>query len=131
MDLDTEPPDGTRLEFEHHTDVYAAWRDDASSRAAGWSREYGWCLYPETVPKTWAQMVEMFGDSLKTAVRLVPHLEDVHYYQQWPGYMHDHWLATDEVDGNLDDPDLDDIPCDVCKGFCTSITECDRLAESA
>jgi hypothetical protein len=31
-----EPPNGTRLEFEHWTDVYAVWRDDESSRVAGW-----------------------------------------------------------------------------------------------
>lgn len=31
-----EPPDGTRIEFEYGTDVYAAWRDDESSRGSGW-----------------------------------------------------------------------------------------------
>jgi hypothetical protein len=70
-----EPPDGTRIEFEYATDVYAAWRDDASSREAGWTTGDGgevWCLYPECVPHTWAWMVDQFGVSLLTATRLVP-----------------------------------------------------------
>lgn len=70
-----EPPDGTRIEFTHDTDVYAAWRSDAASKAAGWTPGDGgevWCLYGETVPRTWATMLEWFGDSLRHAVVLVP-----------------------------------------------------------
>ncbi len=91
-----EPPDGTRLEFEHHTDVYAAWRSDAESRRAGWPVGDGgrvWCIYGHSVPRTWHWMLAEFGDSLKTAVRLQPHPEDVHMYEQWPTQV---WLARQE-----------------------------------
>lgn len=70
-----EPPDGTRIEFTHCTDVFAAWRDDASSAAAGWTTGDGgevWCLYCHSVPRTWAWMLAQFGSSLRDAVRLVP-----------------------------------------------------------
>ncbi len=69
-----EPPDGTRLEWVHGTDRYAAWRDDASSVEAGWRAGDGgevWCLYPSSVPITWLEMWLMFGDSLRGEVRLV------------------------------------------------------------
>lgn len=82
-----EPPDGTRLEFEHHADVYAVWRGDESSRRAGWQAGDGgdvWCLYGETVPISWHALWLMFGDSLLAAVRLMPHLDDVHKYELWP-----------------------------------------------
>jgi hypothetical protein len=82
-----EPPDGTRIEFEHYTDVYAAWRDDTSSIQCGWPAGDGgwvWCLYGETVPKTWDQMWAAFGESLATAVRLVPVAGDEHLRAQWP-----------------------------------------------
>lgn len=75
-----EPPDGSRIEFEHCTDLYAAWRDDASSREAGWPAGDGgevWCLYGEDVPVTWAQMCADFGDSLRNLTRLVPVAEGV------------------------------------------------------
>lgn len=82
-----EPPDGTRIEFEHHTDVYAAWRDDDSSARAGYPVGDGgevWCLHGQTVPRSWAVMWLEFGDSLRTAVRLVPHPDDVGNYDRWP-----------------------------------------------
>ena len=82
-----EPPDGTRLEFEHHTDRYAVWRDDESSRRAGWPAGDGgdvWCFYGGSVPISWCTLQVAFGDSLKTAVRLMPYREDVHKYDQWP-----------------------------------------------
>jgi hypothetical protein len=82
-----EPPDGTRIEFECGTDVYAAWRDDRSSAHAGYPIGDGgevWCLYGETVPKTWVQMVEEFGDALALAVRLMPVAEDLPKRDQWP-----------------------------------------------
>ena len=83
-----EPPDGTRIEFEHWTDVYAAWRDDESSRRAGWPHGDGgrvWCVYGETVPKSWVEMVKTFGEeSLALAVRLVPHPDDAAKREQWP-----------------------------------------------
>lgn len=85
-----EPPDGTRIEFEHGTDVYAAHRDDASSAQAGWSSGNGgyvWCLYGESVPKPWAIMWLEFGDSLRTAVRLVPVREDAANREKWPTVM--------------------------------------------
>ncbi len=69
-----EPPDGTRLEFEWCTDVYAVWRCDASSREAGWTAGDGgevWMLYPDSVPRTWASLLENFGDALATATVLV------------------------------------------------------------
>lgn len=70
-----EPPDGIRIEVIHHTDRYAAWRDDASSAEAGWTSGDGgevWCVYPNCVPQTWASLVAEFGDSLLDAVWLVP-----------------------------------------------------------
>jgi hypothetical protein len=79
-----EPPDGTRIEFEHHTDVYAAWRDDDSSVRAGYNSDEGWCLFGSTVPRSWAVMWLEFGNSLATAVRLVPHPDDVDNYHRWP-----------------------------------------------
>jgi hypothetical protein len=82
-----EPPDGTRIEFEHHTDVYAAWRDDASSAQAGYAVGDGgevWCLFGSTVPRSWAIMWLEFGDSLRTAVRLIPHADDAGNYAKWP-----------------------------------------------
>lgn len=83
-----EPPDGTRIEFEYYTDVYAAWRDDDSSRRAGWSHGDGgkvWVVYPGSVPKTWAELGQEFGwDVLALAVRLVPHPDDVANYEKWP-----------------------------------------------
>jgi hypothetical protein len=75
-----EPPDGSRIEFEHHTDVYAAWRDDAASREAGWTCGDGgevWCLYGDDVPVTWVRMCADFGDSLRTLTLLVPVAEGV------------------------------------------------------
>jgi hypothetical protein len=85
-----EPPDGTRIEFEHCTDVYAAWRDDASSAQAGYEVGDGgevWCLFGTTVPRTWTIMWLEFGASLATAVRLVPHPDDVGNYGKWPTAM--------------------------------------------
>jgi hypothetical protein len=82
-----EPPDGTRIEFEHHTDVYAARRDDDSSARAGYQVGDGgevWCLFGNTVPRSWAVMWLEFGESLRTAVRLLPHPDDVGNYRQWP-----------------------------------------------
>jgi hypothetical protein len=82
-----EPPDGTRIEFEHATDVYAAWRDDASSKEAGWTYGDGgevWCLYGGSVPWTWAELCRGFPGSLETAVRLVPVAEDLPNREQWP-----------------------------------------------
>lgn len=82
-----EPPDGTRLEFEFWTDIYAVWRDDDSSRRAGWPTGAGgrtWCIYGQSVPMTWAELWEMFGEALLTAVRLVPHPDDIHNYDRWP-----------------------------------------------
>lgn len=44
--------------------------------------------------------------------------------------MEAHWLdEVDEVD--IDDPDMDDLPCDVCGAFCTSLAECAELADEA
>lgn len=89
MDI-PEPPDGTRIEFTHDTDVYAAWRSDASSAAAGWTSGDGgevWCLYGETVPKTWRDMVAVFGSSLRDAVLLVPRFDP-------PGVEHREVFST-------------------------------------
>lgn len=74
-----EPGDGTRLEFEYGTDVYAVWRDDESSRAAGWRAGAGgetWLLYGESVPVTWDQLRRDFGDeALANATRLYTQAE--------------------------------------------------------
>lgn len=82
-----EPPDNTRIEFEHHTDVYAFWRDDESSRLAGYPVGDGgvvWCEYGSSVPVTWASMVADFGESLLLAIRLVPVPEDEPNRRRWP-----------------------------------------------
>lgn len=82
-----EPADGTRLEFEHNTDVYAFWRDDESSRIAGYPVGDGgevWCEYGRDVPTSWSQMVAEFGDSLRLAIRLVPVPEDEPNRRLWP-----------------------------------------------
>lgn len=78
-----EPPDGTRMEFAHYTNVYGAHRDDASSREAGYSADCGWLLYGETIPCTWPMLYAQFGDSLRTAVRLVPVAEDLPNRKRW------------------------------------------------
>lgn len=66
-----EPPDGSRIEFEHHTDIYGAWSDSAPSVEAGWSPTQRWCVYPGAVPHDWACMQRQFGESLRTARRMV------------------------------------------------------------
>src|SRR5690349_12201365 len=77
-----EPPDGTRIEFVFETDVYAAWRNDASSVVAGWADAPGdggatWCVYPDSCPRSWASMIQLFGETLRDAVRLVPIFEEI------------------------------------------------------
>lgn len=84
-----EPPDGSRIEFEHNTDVYAAWRDDACSVKAGWRADEGWCLFGSSVPRSWAIMWLEFGESLRTLVRLTPIAEDVPNYRLWPTALHE------------------------------------------
>lgn len=83
-----EPPDGTRIEFEAGTDVYAAWREDGSSRQAGYTVGDGgevWCLYGSAIPQTWASLVEDFGEeALRLAVRLHPDPVDLPNREQWP-----------------------------------------------
>lgn len=82
----SEPPDGTRIEFEYGTDVYGAWRDDKASAEAGYEVGDGgevWCLFGSSVPRSWVVMWLEFGDSLATAVRLVPVPEDVPNYERW------------------------------------------------
>lgn len=77
-ELMPEPPDGARIEWEHWTDMYAAWRDDASSAEAGWTPGGGgevWCVYPGSVPCTWTSLVDEFGDSLRNARRLYTEAE--------------------------------------------------------
>lgn len=86
--LPPEPPDGTRLEWESDTDVYAAWRDDASSAQAGWSTGDGgavWCVYGGCVPVTWEALCATYGrHNLALAVRLVPVAEDLRHRYRWP-----------------------------------------------
>lgn len=90
MGILPEPPNGTRIEFEYFTDVYAAWRDDEASRIAGWPVGDGgrtWCLYPSSVPVSWDMLCAEFGDdpnALALAVRLIPHPEDLAKRAMWP-----------------------------------------------
>lgn len=82
-----EPPDGTRLELEHDTDLYAMLRNDEESRRAGWTDGDGgevWMLYGHSVPATWTQMWIDFGTSLLTARRLLVDPETAHLREQWP-----------------------------------------------
>lgn len=44
-----------------------------------------WCLYGQSVPLTWAEMIgEFTEDALRLAVRLVPVPEDLPNREQWP-----------------------------------------------
>jgi hypothetical protein len=83
-----ELPDGTRIEFEYWTDVYAAWRDDESSRRAGWPSGDGgkvWCVYPSPVPKTWIELNEEFGwEVIARAVRWIMNPHDKYKKDSWP-----------------------------------------------
>lgn len=91
--IEHEPPDGTRLEFECGTDVYAVWRDDHSSEVAGWSTGDGgkvWLEYGRTVPVTWDELNEEFCDCPKLfGVRLVVHTDDIAVRETWPTEVFD------------------------------------------
>lgn len=107
-----EPPDGTRLEFECGTDLYAVHRDDESSALAGYRAGDGgetWCDYGSSWPYSWADLVDRFGeDAVAKAVWLVPVPETLFHRDLWPtqiraraGYCcrdHDHreheWYDT-------------------------------------
>lgn len=107
-----EPPDGTRIEFECATDVEAAWRDDATSVAAGWPADHGWLVYGRSMPMTWAQMVEEFGvRPLQYAVRLAPVAADIANREQWPTVVYartGRWPSDpDPDDGDLSGPLVD------------------------
>lgn len=67
-----EPPDGSRIEWEYYTDLYAAWRDDEGAIDAGWDGDEVWIVYPGSVPRTWAWMLATFGESLLSAIILGP-----------------------------------------------------------
>ena len=86
--LPPEPPDGSRIEFEHCTDVFAAWRDDQGSALTGWTSGDGgevWCEYGRVVPVMWSKLGEDFGPCvLALAVRLVPVAEDLPKRELWP-----------------------------------------------
>lgn len=71
-EADDPHPDKTRIEFEHGTDLYAAWKDIESSLEAGWKVSESWCLHGQSVPHTWRWMRKQFGDSLDRATVLVP-----------------------------------------------------------
>lgn len=63
IEVPPEPPDGTIIEFDHATDLYAVYRDDKSSREAGWTVGDGgevWCLYGDSVPMTWVALHQEF-----------------------------------------------------------------------
>lgn len=83
-----EPPDGTRLEFEFGTDLYAIWRNDLESARAGYVYGDGgrtWTFYGSATSHTWQSMIDEFGaDVLRNAVRLLVHPEDAHKSANWP-----------------------------------------------
>lgn len=87
-----ELPDGTRLEFEYGTDVYAFWRDDGESALAGYTFGDGgctWMEYSRSVPVTWAVMCATYGeDVLAAGRRLLVHPEDAHKRRGWPTQAH-------------------------------------------
>lgn len=87
-----ELPDGTRIEFEYGTDVYAFWRDDEESALAGHAFGNGgrtWMEYGRSVPVTWAVMCATYGeDVLAAAQRLLVHPEDEHKRRSWPTQEH-------------------------------------------
>lgn len=74
MPLIPEPPDGTRIEFEHWTDVYGAWKNVASSVCAGWRPDQCWMVYGgRSVPCTWDELIGEFSeDSIAGATVLAP-----------------------------------------------------------
>lgn len=87
-ELCPEPQDLTRIEFEHWTDVYGAWRDDAEGARAGYAIGDGaknWVIYGGSVPRTWIELAEEFSvEALNSAIRLTIHPDDVGKREQWP-----------------------------------------------
>lgn len=87
-----EWPDGTRLEFESGTDVYAFCRDDAASAIAGYGFGPGartWLEYGRSVPISWHELCATYGlEEIAGAVRLLVHPEDVHQLAARPTHRH-------------------------------------------
>lgn len=95
-----EPPDGTRIEFEAGTDVYGAWRDDRQSAIAGYPAGDGgevWCVYGETVPRTWTALVAEYGeDVIASAIRLTVTPEEAAKRELWPTQIHARLCPEDD-----------------------------------
>lgn len=88
-----ELPDGSRIEFEYGTDVYAFWRDDEESALAGCTYGPGgvtWMEYGRSVPPvSWAVLCATYGeDVLAAGRRLLVHPEDVDKRRGWPTQEH-------------------------------------------
>lgn len=68
-------PNKVRIEFETPGhDLHAAWKDVEASLDAGWKASESWCVYGETIPKTWAWLCKQYGGAeqiLSTARVLV------------------------------------------------------------
>lgn len=100
-----EPPDGTRIEFEHCADVEAAHRHDDSSRRAGWPFGDGgatWLMYGHSVPWQWARMIAEYGpEPLRLAIRLLTHPDDAGKREQWPTQIWYRSLPRFEIDPNV------------------------------
>lgn len=70
MAIEDPWPDGARIEWVYCTDVFAAWKDTASSVRAGWPAEMSWVIYPGSVPRTYAELREEFEGATDEAVLL-------------------------------------------------------------
>lgn len=86
--IKVEPPDGSRIEWEYGTDLYAAWRDDEEGKVAGYEVGDGcanWVVYGSSVPITWKQLNQDFdGTPAKYGVILTarPDMKDIRLI--WP-----------------------------------------------
>jgi hypothetical protein len=70
-----EPCDGSRIEFEYNGDVYAAWRDAASTARTGHDPEQTWRVHGHhrPAPMSWRELIDEYGEgAIAGAIVLLP-----------------------------------------------------------